>query len=102
MNVSYDFSERVVIVTHVAIVTMYFAPNVLLGQIGAPFDAFANSLFLASTALIVIVGQIFNYRAEHQQYTTARDLEATRIEEEKTKQFAPCVRPHAELGLTQM
>ncbi|MCB9740065.1 MAG: response regulator [Deltaproteobacteria bacterium] len=78
--------ERVVITTHVAIVAMYFVPNLLLGQLGKPFDAFANSLFLGSTALIVVVGQIFNYRSEHHQYTTARDLEETRADLQKAKE----------------
>ncbi len=78
--------ERVVIFTHVTIVLMYFLPNLLLGQIGDFFDAAANSLFLCSTALIVVVGQIFNYRAEHQQYTTARDLESTRADLQRAKE----------------
>jgi signal transduction histidine kinase len=72
--------ERVTIFTHVCIVSMYLLPNVLLGRIGEPFEAFANVLFLLSTALIVVVGQIFNYRSEHQQYLTARDLEQTRTD----------------------
>lgn len=87
--------ERVVVCTHVTIVLLYLVPNLLLGQIGKPFDAFANALFLLSTALIVVVGQIFVYRSEHQQYLTARDLEATRLDLERT--HAKVEQAHADL-----
>ena len=87
---------RAAVALHSALFLSWLLPNLLSGAIGDPVSAISNGFFLAGSALIVAVGQIFNFQSLRRQYQTQEALEETKESLEFTHRRL--ARTHQELA----
>jgi len=69
---------RVVIATHIAIVSTFLIANFVFGTAGTTFASVSNLAFLVSTALIAGTGQLLSYRTQRETIVNQIQLEETK------------------------